>query len=120
MICCVAHSDGCNGGGLDWFSGPVHREGTREKKSKRCEFCSGCEGEPGQVFLAVEAFKFAGCMFYFPVDFPRAYRLVIHNTSITYSTDGNVPYTGTLPPLFLLIFQPLMEMYHTPFLPCSY
>ena len=55
----MAHSDGCNGRIVIF-----HRESSRGG-----EIETRCEGESGQVCLAVEAFTLAGCMFYFPADF---------------------------------------------------
>ena len=54
---------------VQWLStGPVHREGAREKKSKQdVSFVRMSLHE--QVCWAVEAFTFARCTFYFPVDF---------------------------------------------------
>ena len=70
LLFSVAHTDDGRNGGRVIFHGSSSR-GRRERKQieTRCEFCSECESEPGQVSLAVEAFTFVGCMFYFPTDF---------------------------------------------------
>ena len=66
----VSYIDGHNGGSRVIFHGSSSRGRLQKKEIEvRCEFCLECEGEPGQVCLAVEAFTFTGCRFYFPTGF---------------------------------------------------
>ena len=70
----MAHRDGHKGSSKVIFHRSRSRGGLqRGEIETRCKFCSGCDSEPGQVCLAVEAFAYVG---YFPADFPLASQLV--------------------------------------------